>query len=405
MRGHPGYLGVLALVALAGVARGQDTPPPADGGGSTAPVGSAATAPVTSEEPSKFFSEEDGWLDVSGFLDSSYGFLPVAIPITEPAVGYGGAVGLIFLSSPLGAARAGYGRPNITAVAGFGTENGTWGAAAGDIRYWLDDRLQTTLALVRTSVHLDYHGVGRDRVLRGERDLEYDLDVLGGVAQAKLRVADSRFWVGLGYALANTQLAFDTQDRQRFEVPDFERTENVGALIPSLTWDTRDSMFTPLSGTYVELSLACFSDALGGDAEFQRLRLTAMQFFPLLDTVTLGLRGDLAASFGDSPFFLLPFIGLRGVPAMRYQGDGAASFEAEVRWQFWRRFSLVGFAGYGAAWRDADDPDDTDTVVSGGAGFRYELARAYGLHVGLDVAFADDGYAIYIQVGGAWARP
>jgi len=37
--------------------------------------------------------------------------------------------------------------------------------------------------------------------------------------------------------------------------------------------------------------------------------------------------------------------------------------------------------------------------VTGGAGFRYELAREYGLHAGLDVAFGPDNAAIYIVLG------
>src|SRR5690348_11474362 len=51
--------------------------------------------------PSKFRSPEDGWLDVSEFLEEKYGFLPLVVPITEPAVGYGAAGGLLFLSKPL----------------------------------------------------------------------------------------------------------------------------------------------------------------------------------------------------------------------------------------------------------------------------------------------------------------
>jgi hypothetical protein len=33
--------------------------------------------------------------------------------------------------------------------------------------------------------------------------------------------------------------------------------------------------------------------------------------------------------------------------------------------------------------------------VTGGVGFRYELARDYGLHAGLDVAFGPDSAAIH----------
>ena len=61
--------------------------------------------PDTTPAPSKFFSADDGWFDVSGFLDEKYGFLPVVIPITEPAVGYGATAALAFLSQPLGQAR------------------------------------------------------------------------------------------------------------------------------------------------------------------------------------------------------------------------------------------------------------------------------------------------------------
>ena len=41
----------------------------------------------------------------------------------------------------------------------------------------------------------------------------------------------------------------------------------------------------------------------------------------------------------------------------------------------------------------------------GRGGFRYELAREYGAHAGVDLGFSRDETAIYIQVGSAWARP
>ena len=44
-------------------------------------------------------------------------------------------------------------------------------------------------------------------------------------------------------------------------------------------------------------------------------------------------------------------------------------------------------------------------MVTGGTGLRYEIARDYGLHLGLDLAFGPHGAAIYVQVGSAWARP
>ena len=45
----------------------------------------------------------------------------------------------------------------------------------------------------------------------------------------------------------------------------------------------------------------------------------------------------------DTPFFLRPYIQLRGVPAVRYQGDQVASFEPEVGWQCSARWATPGF--------------------------------------------------------------
>ena len=353
--------------------------------------------------PSRFRSAEDGWLDVSGFLDQTYGFLPVVMPITEPAVGYGAAGGLAFISQPLGQTNAGFGRPNITMVGGMGTENGSWGAVVGDVRHWLDDRVQTLAGLIYSSVNLDFHGIGDDSILNND-PLGYKLEPKGGLVQAKLRAGDSRFWFGLNYAFARTDIDFEAPAGTP-NLPDFQTESTVSGFTPSLTYDSRDTIFTPTRGTFVEASVGLFSEAFGGDDDFQRARLIAMHFIPLSSRWFLGLRADASASFGDAPFYLRPFIYMRGVPIMRYQGEEVAQLEAELRWQFWKRFSVVGFTGVGAAWNDFERLDDTQTVVAGGAGFRYELARKYRLHMGIDLAFSEHDTAVYIQVGSAWMRP
>ena len=121
--------------------------------------------------------------------------------------------------------------------------------------------------------------------------------------------------------------------------------------------------------------------------------------------VFLGARGEISTSSGDTPFYMRPFIYQRGMPAMRYQGAEMAQVEGEVRWQFWNRFSALGFVGAGAAGKDFEQFDTPTTAVAGAGGFRYELARRNGIHVGLDIAYGPDGAAYDIQWGSAWARP
>jgi len=358
---------------------------------------------VATNAPSKFRSPEDGWLDISSFVDQAYGFVPLVIPITEPAVGYGAAAGLAFIDKPKSEDRAGFGRPNITTMGGMATQNGSWGLLAADSRHWLDDRLQTLVGLAYASVNLDFYGIGGNGLLKNH-PLRYNLEPLGGVVQTKYRLGDSPWWAGLGYALAATQVRFDAPSVTP-GLPPFQRDSQVGGLSPSMTYDSRDNIFTPRRGTYVETTAGCFSQALGGSDEFQQANLVAMQYVPLHPKWTLGLRGDASSSFGAAPFYVRPAISLRGVPAMRYQGEQVAQAEAELRWQFWKRFSVVGFGGGGAAWDHFDRFEKSQTVVTGGTGFRYELARKYGLHMGVDVAFGPASPACYVQFGSAWMRP
>jgi outer membrane protein assembly factor BamA len=385
---------IVLIVCLLSASLVQASPPAAD---------KEALQTEATNTSSKFFSAEDGWLDVSAFLDEKYGFMPLVIPITEPAVGYGASGGLAFIDKPFGKAQAGFGRPNISFVGGLVTENGTWGVMAGDMRHWLDDRLQTLIGVVYASVNLDFYGIGRDNVLK-DHPRSYNLEPLAGLVRAKYRIGGSKFWAGLGYALASTQVTFDTPGTIP-GLPDLQQESRVGGLAPTLSYDSRDNIFTPAKGTFVEVTAGFFAPAFGGDDEFQRHSLTAMQFIPLHEDVSMGVRGDATVSSGDVPFYMRPFIALRGAPVMRYQGDDVAQIEAELRWQCWKRFSIVGFAGYGAAWNDFTRVDNKLTVTTGGAGFRYEIARAYGLHMGVDLAFGPDVTAIYVQFGSAWMRP
>jgi Omp85 superfamily domain len=355
------------------------------------------------DEVSAAGSSDDGWPDLSDFISKKYGFLPLVFPITEPAVGYGASGGVLFISSPLAGARDGSGRPNISFVGGLATENGSWGVAAFDMRHWLQDRLQTLAGIVYAEVNLDFHGLGKDSVLEDD-PLRYELGPAAGAVQARYRIGDTPAWAGLRYVFAATKVSFDPSSVAE-QLPAYDSTSNVGGLTAIVSYDSRNTIFTPTRGTYLEANFGLFGSALGGDDEFQRAALVAIQYFRLPFNLYLGLRGDAAASLSDGPFYVNPFISMRGVPVMRYQGEEIAQAEAELRWQFWKRFSLIGFVGGGGAWNDFERFDSSQGVVAGGGGVRYEIARALGLHMGLDVAFSPDTAAIYLQVGSAWGRP
>jgi hypothetical protein len=370
------------------------------------PEDTAEAAAAAAPKPaSKLRSEEDGAFDVSSFLDKAYGFVPILMPITEPAVGYGGALGLVFINRPIAeSVKAGFGRPNLSMIGGAATENGTRAVMAADVRQWMDDRVQTVAALLDAKLNLDFYGIGKDETLEHD-PLRYTLEPLGGGVRGRVRLgASSRLWVGMSYALADTHITFDDASLAA-ALLDPPEDSRVGGLTPSIAFDSRDNLFTPTRGTYFEGSTGVFDEALGGDTSFQRVALAWIAYHPLSPRVFFGVRSGLTFSFSDPPFYMLPYISLRGAPVLRYQGEQVAEVETEVRWQCFKRWSVVGFVGTGAAWNGFQDTDDVKSIITGGTGFRYELARKYGLHVGADVAWGPDDSAIYIQFGSAWARP
>ena len=58
---------------------------------------------------------------------------------------------------------------------------------------------------------------------------------------------------------------------------------------------------------------------------------------------------------------------------------------AQTSWAFTPRWILQGFVGAGCAARTPAEQSE----VAWGAGFRYLIARQYGLRTGIDVAFIE----------------
>ncbi len=352
---------------------------------------------------SRFIDPADGQFDVSEFLAKPHGFLPIPIVVTEPAVGYGGGAAGLFLRPRHEAGEEGWSRPNISGAGGFATENGTWMGFAGDTSRWLDGRLRTLVGAGTGLLNLDFYGLSGDR---GSLDqgVRYTLDVSGAVVQINAQIAPKSPWaVGVRYVYA------DVEPRLR-DAPVFPGLADrarvtVSAPTAILEYDSRDNVFTPTRGVYAETAYLASRRSLGATVDFERFDQTLIGWHPARDDVFLGARGNYAWSSSDTPFFLRPFIMLRGVPAVRYQGDQAASVEVEARWQFHGRWSLVAFGGAGRTWTNNPRSSFAQDVGSGGAGFRYELARRFGLHAGIDVAASPGTTAVYFVIGNAWFRP
>jgi len=117
-----------------------------------------------------------------------------------------------------------------------------------------------------------------------------------------------------------------------------------------------------------------------------------------------GLRIDGQQSFEDPPFYMLPYIEMRGIPSNRYQGKADILTEAEFRWDFIGRWSIMLYSGMGKAFDKWSDFGNAELVYSYGTGFRYLIARKFKLRMGIDIAKGPEDFTYYIVFGSSWLK-
>ncbi|MFY0479904.1 BamA/TamA family outer membrane protein [Achromobacter marplatensis] len=342
--------------------------------------------------------EEAGGFDASDFLLNRKGVLPVPMVITEPAVGYGGGLMLLFFSQPDGAgppATRADGKnvpPNVTGVGGGLTENGSRGAGIFHFHTWGGDQYRYLGALASGRVNLDYYGPinhGRSYELKGTMLIQ----------QLLARLGESAWYVGPRYTYFRSETRFTGEAA---DVRGADAARHIGKVGVVADYDTRDNLFYPKSGSYVELEAQVARPWAGSDQDFETYRARGFTWIPAAPTWTLGLRADAQFTSGTVPFYAQPYVDLRGVSRGRYQDRNAVVAEGELRWNATPRWSLLAFSGVGKAYGKWRPFSEASSVVSVGTGFRYLIAQKLGLAVGIDVAHSKDQNAVYIQVGSAW---
>lgn len=347
-----------------------------------------------------FIDPSDGQLDMSNWLLEKDGLLPVPIIITEPAIGYGGGLALVYFHDKVGSRK---GRPpSVSAFAGAVTENGTWFVGGGHLGIWKNETLRYTGGLGTGLVKMDYYGRSENQGKLKNEGIQFETEALFLTQELQIRLSESKFFVGLGYTLADTQNSFDHNSEDLSpETPGIQFDSRSAAISLMLNYDGRDNMFSPSNGLAAEVKAMSFDDVWGSDDTFQKYIASMLYYNSLTEKLVLGIRGSGKMIEGDAPFYAYPFIDMRGVKAMQYQGDMTLLGEVELRWSFTPRWALVGFGGAGKAFNDGRR-EDSDIIYSKGLGFRYLIASKLGLKVGLDVARGPDDTSFYIQFGSSW---
>lgn len=338
----------------------------------------------------------DNAFDLSYYLYNLHGFLPVITPITEPAIGYGAAVAGMFFIPKKKSNDLEFQMPDIVGVAGGLTTNGTWFAGVGYIGFWKKDHIRYRGIFGYGDINLTYYG--------GVKPAEFSTSSYFILQQAIFRLGDSRFLLGGKYQLGKSRVAFlENSEIPEINPLDFDMVNSGIGLITE--YENYNNILSPTKGLRVNFTYDQYLEILGSDRDFGRFTLFSHFYQPVIRNKWIaGFRMESQLAAGDPPFYMMPFLNLRGVPVMRYQGELTALVETEQEVMFTRRWSVVGFGGYGRAFESLNSISDGSSAWNAGAGFRYLIARLLGLKMGIDVARGPEDWAFYVVVGSSWMK-
>ena len=352
-----------------------------------------------------FKDPEDGALDLSQFLLEAHGVLPVLIPITEPAVGYGGGAALLYFHNRTKKYDT-YVPPSVSGVAGLATENKTWGAGVFHRHIFGENRVRTMTAFFKPDVRVNYFG-NNNPVLE-ENPVSIRMDSWVVLQKVEARLGDSNFYAGASYSYFNTEVTFDTIPGRPIISEILKRlntNSTISAIRPRITYDSRNNAFTPTKGINAEVSVNYSAKWLGSSDDFTTLHTDFLAYLPISERLNSGWRFQGSYLLGEAPFYAYPFVSLRGIPALRYQGDNVLVSETEWSYNVYRRWTLLGFFGGGKAFSDFGDFGQANWAYTVGTGFRYKIARLLGVDMGADFAWGNgEDFAFYIVFGTSWLR-
>lgn len=348
----------------------------------------------------------DGAFDLSDYIIYAHGFIVVPTLITEPALGgIGGAIVPIFLKkhAPVidenGKKR--FVDPDITGAMGMYTGNKSWVAGAFRAGSFIKSRIMYRVGAGYGDVNMSFY-----ENLPSGNDKEIDLNFKSFVFYTRVmkQFRNGKWSAGPQYFLLDSKINFPDLNN----LPSFAKIKDINSVVSQLggaiQFDGRDNIFTPDKGTRIQFDFFWSDNILGSDYDAWRINFSAIGYYPLTKKLIGGLRLEGEQAIGNPPFYLRPGINLRGVPAARYQGKASVVTEGELRWDLYRRWSLMGYAGLASAFNDWDKAFSKPVVYNYGTGFRYLIARKFKLRMGVDVAKGPEDWAYYVVFGSNWLR-
>jgi outer membrane protein assembly factor BamA len=177
-------------------------------------------------------------------------------------------------------------------------------------------------------------------------------------------------------------------------------------LGPAFIFDSRDNIFYPRKGYYVDMSSTFDLGEIVSDYKYTRLNIDASYFYAPFKRSVLGFNVNYQQNTGDVPFYQLSLLGgskrLRGQFEGEFRDKYAWQTQIEYRQEFLKNWGFAAFMGLGWVAPNWNSWQVKNQKLGSGVGIRYKLNKKDHVNIRLDVGFGGGKIYPYLTIGEAF---
>ena len=356
-------------------------------------------------------TEEQGWfenvlnkLGADGGFDESKAidFSVLPGPFYNPDLAFGlgfSAAGLYKVDDSEDA------KISTLTINGYGTSNASFGVIIDNKMLLNGDRQRFFVLSELSSTRESFYGTGYDQVTDDNNKTSFTLEEISIRPRYFHLIAD-HLYVGAGLDFSTRSArSVSTDDHPVFDPEDVLIDRRSSGVSAHISYDSRDFITNPYSGTLLELDVAMYRKALGSQNNFETYGINFSHYHSLTTWPgVLAFQAKTQLSSGDVPWTMMARMGgannLRGYLNSRYQARNMALGQMEYRMPLAGRHGMVFWTGAGTLANRAGDLSFSQLLPTVGVGYRFEVKQRTNLRLDLGIGKGDSGF--YFNVNEAF---
>ena len=290
-------------------------------------------------------------------------------------------------------------------LTGYGSSNASFGVQVDNKMLFNGDRQRFFIKTTLNSTRESYYGTGYDQVMDEGNKTMFTLSEISVKPRYLHQVAND-LYIGAGWDFsAQGAGSIDANEKPTFDPHKDMIDRRSSGVTAHVSYDSRDFINNPFSGSLFELDFGLYRKGLGGQNNFETYGITYSHYHSLAALPgVLAFQAKARFSSGDVPWTMMARMGgannLRGYLNSRYRARNMMLSQVEYRLPLAGRHGMVFWTGAGTVANKAGDLSFSKLLPTVGIGYRFEVKQRTNLRLDFGIGKGDSGF--YFNVNEAF---